>query len=122
MKYLLMIYDEESRWQQLSEAEREATLGEYFQLSRDLAAAGKLRGGEELEPVSSASTLRVRGGRTLVSDGPFAEAREQLGGFYLVDAVDLDDAIAVAARIPAARTGAVEVRPVVTHEMPAGPE
>jgi hypothetical protein len=122
MKYLLLIYDEESRWQQLSETEREATLGEYFQLSRDLAAAGKLHGGEELEPVSSASTLRVRGGRTVVSDGPFAEAREQLGGFYLVDAVDLDDAIAIAARIPAARTGAIEVRPVVEHEMPAGQE
>ncbi len=121
MKYLLLIYDEESRWQQFSEAEREATLGEYFQLSRDLVAAGKLHGGEELQPVASASTLRVRDGRAVVSDGPFAEAREQLGGFYLVDAVDLDDAIAIAARIPAARTGAIEVRPVVPHEMPADP-
>ena len=120
MKYLLLIYDQESRWQELSQAERAATLGEYFQLSGDLAAAGKLCGGEELQPVASASTLRVRGGRTLVTDGPFAEAREQLGGFYLVEASDLDDALAIAARIPASRTGAIEVRPVVPHELPGG--
>ena len=113
MKYLLLIYDEESRWQQLTETEREATLGEYFQLSRDLVAAGKLHGGEELQPVASASTLRVRGGRTVVSDGPFAEAREQLGGFYLVEAADLDQAVAVAARVPSARWGSIEVRPVM---------
>ena len=113
MKYLLLIYDEESRWQQLSEAERETSLGEYFQLSRDLVAAGKLHGGEELQPVASASTLRVREGRAVVSDGPFAEAREQLGGFYLIKAKNIDEALAIASRLPAAKTGSVEVRPCI---------
>ncbi len=112
MKYLLLIYGEEATWESKSAAEQGAIFEEYGRLSADLGAAGKLLGGEPLQPCATASTVRVRAGRALVTDGPFAETREQLGGFYLVDAVDLDDALAIAARIPNARDGAVEVRPV----------
>jgi hypothetical protein len=112
MKYLLLIYEKESVYADMSEAEQGKLFGEYMQLTSDLGAAGKLLGGDPLQPVATASTVRVRNGKSLVTDGPFAEAKEQLGGYYLVDAENLDDALAIAARIPGARYGGVEVRPV----------
>jgi hypothetical protein len=94
-------------------ADRQAVLGRYLQLNRDLRAEGRLLAGEELQPASTATTVRVRGGDTLIADGPFAETEEALGGFYLIEADSLDDAIDWAARVPAAHEGTIEVRPVV---------
>ncbi len=113
MKYLLLIYENEAAWEQLSPEEQGAIFGEYGAYSESLEAAGKYLHGEPLQPTATASTVRVRDGRTLVTDGPFAETKEQLGGFYLVEAADLDDALALAARIPTARMGSIEVRPVL---------
>jgi hypothetical protein len=113
MKYLLLIYENEKAWAALPKAEMGAIFGEYSQLTQDLRKSEKLLGGEPLEPTSTASTVRVRDGKTTVTDGPFAETKEQLGGFYLIEATDLDDALKVAARIPAARNGSIEVRPVM---------
>jgi hypothetical protein len=113
MKYLLLIYADESGWAKLSDAEQGQVFGEHMALVESLRSAGKMLGGEPLEPSATASTLRLRAGKAVVTDGPFAEAREQLGGFYLIEAGSLDDALAVAARIPEARSGAIEVRPVM---------
>jgi hypothetical protein len=113
MRYLLAIYDTEGAWQSLTPAQREEDTAEYMAISADLRAAGKYLGGAPLQPVATASTVRVRDGKAMVTDGPFAETREQLGGFYLLAAENLDEALAVAARIPATRTGCVEVRPVM---------
>jgi hypothetical protein len=115
VQYALLIYGAESDWEERSEPERRATLERYFQLNRDLRAQGKLLGGEELQPFGSATTVRVRDGDTIVGDGPFAETKEVLGGFYLVEADSLDEAIEWASRIPAAAHGTIEVRPVVDH-------
>jgi hypothetical protein len=112
MKYALLIYssDAENAFEQLPEAEQRAILGEYYAVSE----APGVYGGDQLQPVDTATTVRVQDGRTLTTDGPFAETKEFLGGFYLFEADDLDAAIAVAARIPAARMGgAIEVRPIV---------
>jgi hypothetical protein len=113
MKYLLLIYADESQWARMSEAEQGKIFGEHMALVQSLSSAGKLLGGEPIEPSSTASTLRLRDGKTIVTDGPFAEAREQLGGFYLIEASGLDEALGVAARIPEARVGVIEVRPVM---------
>jgi len=113
MRYLLTIYATEGAWESLPEAERQTHFNEYMALTADLKSSGKHLGGAPLQPVSTASTVRVRNGKTVVTDGPFAETREQLGGFYLIDAEDLDEALAVAARVPGSRTGCVEVRPVM---------
>lgn len=110
MKYMLLIYLDEGA---LGESERQACYVESTQLAHDLAAAGKYIAADPLHPVATATSVRVREGRSLVTDGPFAETREQLGGYFLVDAKDLDEAISIAARIPMARRGTVEVRPVV---------
>jgi hypothetical protein len=110
MKYLLLIYMHE---QAMTEAEREKCYGESAQLARTLHADGKFLSANPLHPVSTATSVRVRDGKRLVTDGPFAETREQLGGYYLVNAKDLDEAIGIAARIPSARAGTIEVRPVV---------
>jgi hypothetical protein len=108
---MLLIYAGE----QEAGAARESVLERYIQLNRDLRAEGRLLAREELQPVSTATTVQVRDGDTLIADGPFAETKEVLGGLFLVDVANLDDAIAIAARIPAAREGAIEVRPVVEH-------
>jgi hypothetical protein len=118
MKYLLSIYESEAAWESLPEAEQEKAFGEYMGLSADLRSSGKYVAAEPLQPVATASTVRVREGKTLVTDGPFAETREQLGGFYLIDVESLDEALAIAARIPGARTGGVEVRPVLPLPTP----
>jgi hypothetical protein len=110
VKYALLIYSNDTEWENLSEDEQKAIYGEYFAISESPGVVG----GQELQPADTATTVRVADGGTLTTDGPFAETKEALGGFYLLDADNLDDAIAMAARIPAARRGgAVEVRPVV---------
>ena len=113
MQYLLLIYGDEDGWESLSDDEQEAAIGEYRSLRRDLAAQDKYGGSNELHGVESATTIQVRNGDTLVTDGPFAETREQLGGYYLVNAKNLDEATAIAARIPSAKLGSIEVRPVM---------
>ena len=115
MEYMLLIYGEEGVWEALSEEERNAEYAEYFRLSDDLAARGALVSSNELQPVATATTVEVRDGETIVTDGPFAETKEVLGGYYLIEAESLDEAIEWAARIPSARMGKVEVRPVVDN-------
>jgi hypothetical protein len=110
MKYMLLIYMTEDA---MTDAEREACYKDSAQLARDLHASGQFVSANPLLPVSQATSLRVREGKRLVTDGPFAETREQLGGYFLIDAANLDEALAVASRIPAAKKGAVEVRPVL---------
>ena len=114
MKYMLQIYTDgaTSVWESLSEDQQKAVSGEYFAI----AEAPGVEGGAQLQPASTATTVQVQDGRTLTTDGPFAETKEALGGYYLLEAEDLDAAIELAAMIPAARMGgAVEVRPVVEH-------
>ena len=110
MKYMLLIYTDEAVW---TESDRQHCYEESTQLTHELHAKGKYLGASPLQPVSSATSVRVRDGKRLITDGPFAETREQLGGFFMIEAKDLDEAIAIAARIPAARKGTVEVRPIV---------
>jgi hypothetical protein len=113
MKYMLLIYPSlNGEWEQLPDEQKEAISAEYF----EIAKAPGVTGGDQLQPASSSTTVRVQDGRTLTTDGPFAETKEELGGYYLLEADDLDSALEIAARIPAARLGgAIEVRPVVEH-------
>jgi hypothetical protein len=117
MKYMLLIYAKE---QVLTEAEREHCYGESTQLAHTLKAKGQYLAASPLQPVSTATSVQVRDGKRLITDGPFAETREQLGGYFMVEANNLDDAIDIAGRIPGARWGTVEIRPVV--EIPNLPE
>jgi len=117
MKYMLLIYMGENA---MSESERESCYKDSTQLAHDLKAAGKYLSANPLQPVTTATSVRVREGKRLVTDGPFAETREQLGGYFLIDANDLDEAISIAGRIPGARKGTVEIRPVI--EIPGLPE
>src|SRR5437899_9518709 len=116
MKYMLLIYHDE---QALSETERQECYTESTQLAHDIKSSGQYLAANPLHPTAMATSVRVRNGKRLVTDGPFAETREQLGGYFLIDAKDLDQAIAIAGRIPMARKGTVEVRPVV--EVPGPP-
>lgn len=113
MQYLLLIYDAETVWDNMAEEQRNAMFAEYGEFSEAIKKSGHFKAGEALKPVSTATTVRVREGKTLVTDGPFAETKEQLGGFYLIEAKDLDDATAIAARIPSAKVGSIEVRPIL---------
>src|SRR5689334_2844298 len=113
MQYLLLIYENESNWAKMPEADQGKMFGEYMQFTKSIAETGQLVGGEALQRVKSATTVRGRDGKTLTTDGPFAETKEQLGGYYLVEASDLDEAIKLAARIPGARSGSIEVRPIM---------
>jgi hypothetical protein len=110
MKYMLLIYMEEGA---MSEPEREACFVDSTRLANDLHSNGKYLGANPLHPVATATSVQLRNGRRIVTDGPFAETHEQLGGYFLVDASNLDEAIEIAARIPAAQLGTVEIRPVV---------
>lgn len=112
MEYLALIYADETVWERFSEEERAAAYEQYTEFARAAGDAGVLVGGEELGPTTAATTVRVRGGRELVTDGPYAEAKEALGGYFILDCDSLDDALAWAARIPGASHGAVEVRQV----------
>lgn len=116
MQYLLLIYENEQIAAKMSEPECKKFLQEYFDFTNDIKKTGNLVAGEALQPVATATTVRVRDGKTVTTDGPFAETREQLGGFYLVEAKDLDEARAIAARIPSARHGSIEVRPITTFD------
>jgi hypothetical protein len=116
MKYLLTIYGDESGRQDPSPEDGARMMAAYEQFGREASEAGVMVGGEGLQPSATATTVRVRDGERLLTDGPFAETREQLGGYYLFDCKDLDDAIAWAAKIPGAQTGSVEVRPVMNYE------
>ena len=114
MQYLLMIYGEESQWGTLSEAERGKLMADYGTFTKGIVESKNMLGGNRLESVATATTVRVRDGKTTKTHGPFAETREQLGGYYLIEAKDLDEACAIAARIPGARHGSIEVRPVAS--------
>lgn len=118
MKYLLLIYENEGSWVKQSEAEQGRIYQEYMDYTARIRKNGNYIAGEALQPVSTATTVRVKDGKTLTTDGPFAETREQLGGFYMVEARDLDEAIALAAGIPASRTGSIEVRPIMPTPLP----
>ncbi len=118
MQYMLLIHSEEQTEPQ--DGDREAMLQRYFAFSKEVRDAGKYVAGAELAPVSTATTVRVRNGEALVTDGPFAETKEQLGGYYLLECANLDEAIDWAARIPGAATGSVEVRPVMNYEAASG--
>jgi hypothetical protein len=119
MKYILLICDEEQAWGRLSEAEQQRIMAEYRQFTEQIRSSGHYVDGSQLAPTSAATSVRVRNGKRLVTDGPFAETREQLGGYYLIDARDLDEAISLAARLPSARMGTIEIRPLVEAAAPA---
>jgi hypothetical protein len=114
VKYLCLIYDEEKKMGTMSKSEGEAFMGEYFAFTEAIKKSGHYVAGEALQPVQTATSVRIRNGKASTTDGPFAETKEQLGGFYMVTANDLNEAIQIASRIPSAKTGTVEVRPV--HE------
>jgi len=112
MQYLLLIYDDEKKWAALPEAELRTLMAEFNQFTAEIQKSGHFVGGNRLQSVANATTVRVRDGKTQMTDGPFAETREQLGGYYLVNAKNLDEATAIAARIPSAKLGSIEVRPL----------
>ena len=119
MQYLLLIYNNERNWTELSETDRAALSADYRTFTESIAKSGHYKGGNALQPIGTATTVRVREGKRSTTDGPFAETREQLGGYYLVEAKNLDEAISLAERIPGAKTGSIEVRPIMTMAMPA---
>ncbi|HRW07697.1 MAG TPA: YciI family protein [Caldilineaceae bacterium] len=116
MRYLLLIYTNEEQDSQATPEQIEAVMGAYWAFTKELTESGKNHGGEALQPTTTATTVRVRDGKTLTTDGPFAETKEQLGGYYMVEADNLDEAIQWAAKIPGAQIGSVEVRPIVEFE------
>jgi hypothetical protein len=118
MRYLCLIYDEEKKLAAMSKTESDAFMGEYFAFTEAVKKSGHYLGGEALQPVHTATTVRIRNGKLSTTDGPFAETKEQMGGFYLIEAKDLNDAIQVASRIPSARLGSVEVRPIMEFDLP----
>jgi hypothetical protein len=119
MKYLLMIYANEAADAARSEAEQRAEMGEYFAYTQEVEKAGVLKGGEALHPSSTATVVRVRNGKVSTTDGPFAETKEQLAGYYLVESANLDEAIQWAAKIPHAKISSIEVRPVMDFSQEA---
>jgi hypothetical protein len=119
MRYALLIYANEQAWATQTEEEAQAQFQEYMAFTKDIVDRGIRQSGEALQPTATATTVRVRDGETMTTDGPFAETKEQLGGFYVVDCKDLDEAIEVAARIPDARNGSVEVRPIMEFDVPS---
>ena len=112
-QFMLLIYDDETQWARMSEEERDSVMGEYGAFTDELRTAGKMVAGDPLEPTTTAKTVRMRDGQTVMTDGPFAETKEQLGGYYLIEADSLDEALEWAAKIPSARFGSIEIRPVV---------
>ena len=112
MRYICLIYDEEKKIGAMSQAEQEKFMGEYFAFTDEIKKSGAHLAGEALQPVATATTVRVRNGKISTTDGPFAETKEQLGGFYMINAKDLNEAIKVAAKIPSAKLGTIEVRPI----------
>ena len=119
MKYMLLIYHDEQSWGAISESERQQIFADYRKLREQLLKSGQFVTGSQLQPISTATSVRVRDGKELVTDGPFAETHEQLGGYFLIEAENLDEATGIAARIPSAKTGTIEVRPLVETAAPA---
>jgi hypothetical protein len=113
MKYLCLIYEDESFWTRTPKPELDAIMGDYRAFGTTYIQSGHVLGGNALQPTATATTIRVRNGKMSTTDGPFAETREQLGGYYLLEAKDLNEAIQIAAKIPGAKTGSVEVRPIM---------
>ena len=116
MQYMLLIYGDQNGWQNMSEEEGAQIMQAYYQFTEDLQKSGAMVAGDALEPTQTATTVRVRNDETLTTDGPFAETTEQLGGYYLVDVGSLDEALEWAAKIPGAKHGSVEVRPVMVFD------
>ena len=116
MQYLLLIYRNENYMTDMSATDRQKLAAEYGAYTQSIAKSGHYKGGNALQPTNTATTVRVRNGKRTATDGPFAETREQLGGYYLVDAKDLDEAIGIAARIPESKRGSIEVRPVMIYK------
>jgi hypothetical protein len=119
MKYMLLIYHNEQLWDSHTEAKRQEIYREYRHLRDELTSSGQFLDGDQLEATTTANTVRVRESKPLITDGPFAETREQLGGFFLIEAKDMAEAARIAARIPSAREGSIEIRPVVATSKPA---
>jgi hypothetical protein len=117
MKYMLLVYLDENA---LNEDERQACYRDSARFAQDLSASGNYLDASPLQPIATATSVRLRNGKKLVTDGPFTETREQLGGYYLIDAEDLDEAIGIAARVPVANVGTIEIRPIL--EIPGLPE
>jgi hypothetical protein len=115
MQYLLMIYRNEAELGKMGAADRQQMMADYGAFTQSIVQSGHFKAGDGLQPTTTATTVRVRDGKMLTTDGPFAETREQLGGYYLVEAKDLDAALGIAARIPGAKTGSVEVRPIMIY-------
>lgn len=116
MKFLCLIYDEEKKIDAMSKSDAEAFMGEYFAFTNSIRESGHYIKGDALQPVKTARTVRVRDGKIATTDGPFAETKEQLGGYYLIEARDIDEAVQVASKIPSAKIGSVEVRPILEFE------
>jgi hypothetical protein len=119
MRYALLIYANEQEWANQSQEQTEAQFQEYMAFTKDIVDRGMHKSGEALQLTSTATTVRVRNGETVTTDGPFAETKEQLGGFYVVECKDLDEAIEAATRIPDVRSGSIEIRPIMEIDMPA---
>ena len=113
MKYLCLIYENEQNWSHYTKNQGDSMMAEYGSFTQDIQKSGHMLGGNALQPANTATTVRVRNGKVSTTDGPFAETKEQLGGYYLIEATDLNDAIQVSARIPGAKTGSIEVRPIM---------
>jgi hypothetical protein len=113
MRYLCLIYDNEQQWSTMPKDQSDALMGEYGNFTQGIKKSGHYIGGEALQPTQTATTLRIRNGKISTTDGPYAETKEQLGGYYLIDAKDLNDAIQVASKIPSARLGSIEIRPIM---------
>ena len=120
MKYLCLIYDNEKQWMSLPKDKSDKMMVEYDAFTQSIRKSGQYVAGDALQPTPTATTVRVRNGKVSTTDGPFAETKEQLGGYYLIDAKDLNDAIQVASRIPSARDGSIEVRPIMEFDRPPG--
>src|ERR1700676_1656286 len=116
MQYLLMIYRSEAELFKMNQAERRQMSADYGTFTQSIIQSGQFKAGDGLQPSTTATTVRVREGKVLTTDGPFAETREQLAGYYLVEAKDLDTAVAIAARIPGAKKGSIEVRPIMVYD------
>jgi len=118
MRYLCLIYDNEKAWQQMSEADMQKGIAEYNAFTQSIKKSGNYVGGEALQPTTTAASVRVRNGKVSTTDGPYVETKEQLGGYYLITAKDLKDAVQVASQIPGAKHGTVEVRPIMEFNQP----
>jgi hypothetical protein len=119
MKYMLLIYHDEKRWSEIAESDRQQIYGEFRKLREQLLSRGQFLTGSQLQPSTTATSVRVRNDKQLVTDGPFAETHEQLGGYFLIEAKNLDEATSIAAQIPSARTGTIEVRALVETQAEA---